>query len=68
MAIYDNVKLIALKKGIGIPQLEQSAGLSNGSIGKWNKVNPRVTSVKAVADVLGVSVDTLLKDNLEVIG
>ena len=44
-------------------ELEQEAGLSSGSICKWgNSVSPTVRSVKAVADILGVTVDDLLTD------
>lgn len=68
MAIYDNVRLIATKRGFSsIAQLERVSGLSNGSIRKWNEATPNVKNVKKVADVLGVSVDVLLRESLEVI-
>ncbi|TYC50023.1 XRE family transcriptional regulator [Weissella muntiaci] len=68
MAIYDNIKLIATKRGVkSIAELERTVGLSNGSISKWNDYAPNVRNLKLVADELNVKVDVLLRDSLEVI-
>lgn len=58
--IFNNIKTIALKKGIPIYRLEQEAGLGKGSICKWNSVSPSVKNLKRVADVLGVKLDELI--------
>jgi len=60
--IYENICRIAKKKGMSIHQLEQKAGLK-GVIGKWkNQFNPNITNLNKVADALGVSVATLLRE------
>lgn len=61
--IYKNVKRVAEKQKMSICKLEKEAGLPNGTIGKWRKANPTVANLKAVADVLGTTVDELLRDN-----
>ena len=60
--MYDIIKRLAEEKGLSIAALEKAAGLSNGTIGKWRTMGAAVWSVKAVADVLGVTVDELLKE------
>lgn len=60
--IYNKICIIAKKKGISINRLEQEANVSTGSICKWgSSVSPTVKNIKKVADVLGCSVDELLK-------
>lgn len=61
--VYDNIKAIAEKKNIPIRQLEKDAGLGNGSIYKWKNVSPKISSLMAVADVLGVTVNRLLRED-----
>lgn len=63
--IYGNVKKICDEKGISISQLEKDAGLSNGSIGKWKNCMPQSDSLYAVAKVLKVKMETLLKESEE---
>lgn len=60
--VYDNVKRICDEKGITIAQLEREAGLQNGAIGKWRTFNPRITNLQAVAKVLKVKMEKLLKE------
>lgn len=63
--MYQRVKAIADQKGMTINAVEKAAGLSNGTIGKWQKTKSRtgrLTSVRAIANVLGVSVDELIKE------
>lgn len=61
--IYDNIVEIISKKNLTIHALEMKAGLSNGTIRKWNSpdANPTLDNLKAVAKVLDVSVNKLLK-------
>lgn len=63
LAIYDNIKRRAKKKGISINSIEKNNGLGIGSIAKWNTVSPTARSLKTVADYLGVTVDELLEDS-----
>lgn len=60
MAIYDNVKHLAEMRGMSIRQIELQAGLSNGSISKWNNSKPDVFKVRSVAKILNVTIDDLL--------
>lgn len=60
--VYENVKKLCDEKGISISQLEKDAGLSNGSIGKWKKFIPKADSLQAVAKVLKVKMEKLLKE------
>lgn len=59
--IYRNVKDIAEKRNMTIRELEIKAGLANGTIGKWQDSIPKISSVEAVARILKVTVDRLLK-------
>lgn len=58
--IYDKIKEICKTKGFSVMSVEKKAGLSNGSIRKWNTSSPTVDSLKAVANVLGVRVEELI--------
>lgn len=62
--LYDNVQQLCKKHNISIFKLEQTCGIGNGAIGKWNgKVStPRIDTLKTIADYFGVSVDELLKE------
>lgn len=59
--IYDNIKRICKEKNISVAAVEKQAKLSNGTICKWNKSSPTVDSLKKVADILGVTIDELVK-------
>jgi len=60
-----NIKRLCTVQGLTIQQLEDRAQISAGTIGRWGqdgKFMPSVDKVKRVADVLGVTVDELLKE------
>nr|DAP64116.1 MAG TPA: Cro/C1-type HTH DNA-binding domain protein [Caudoviricetes sp.]DAU31258.1 MAG TPA: Cro/C1-type HTH DNA-binding domain protein [Caudoviricetes sp.]DAZ51051.1 MAG TPA: Cro/C1-type HTH DNA-binding domain protein [Caudoviricetes sp.] len=59
--IFDKVSKRAAEKGISINLLESQAGVSTGSIYKWNTVSPTIRSLSKVAKVLGCTIDELLK-------
>ena len=59
--VYRNIKTVAKERGIPLYIVERKAGLSNGSMCKWDSVSPTVNNLKKVADVLCVYVDLLLK-------
>ena len=61
MQIYDRIKAIAKEKKITIAEIERKAGLGNASIGKWNRVSPKVDTLQKVADALGVSVSEIIE-------
>ena len=61
--ILRNIKKEAEKKGISIGEIEKKAGLSNGAIFKWRNSSPTVEKLKAVANVLGITVDDLIRED-----
>lgn len=60
MNIYDNIKKICKDKCLSISSLENQAGLSNGSISKWQQKSPKVDNLAKVASVLDVSIEFIL--------
>lgn len=61
--VYDNICAAAKKSGLSINFIETETGLSIGSLCKWNKVSPTAKSLKRVAKMLGVTVDSLLENS-----
>lgn len=47
---------------LSLLELERQAGLKSRTVYRWDENMPSVDKVKAVADVLGVTVDDLLKE------
>ena len=64
--IYRNIKAICDSKGIPISEVEKRATIGNGVLGGWSTSSPRADKRKAVADVLGVTVDELMKEPVAV--
>ncbi|WP_367365892.1 helix-turn-helix domain-containing protein [Pediococcus parvulus] len=60
MTLFDNIKKISKQRGYSIAEVERKAGISTNYLYQWKKRNPSPESLEKVADVLGVSVDTLL--------
>lgn len=58
--IYEKIKKICKERKIAVSTVEKEAGLSNGTICKWNKSSPTVDKLQAVAKVINVKVDDLL--------
>ena len=50
------------EQGVTLAELERKAGLANRTIYKWNESVPSVDKVLAVANVLGVTVDELVRE------
>lgn len=63
--VYDNICTAAKKSGLSINFIESETGLSIGSLCKWNRVSPTAKSLKRVARLLGVTVDSLLEEKGE---
>lgn len=61
--LYDNVRAFCKEKGIAISKLEEELGFPRSYICKWNENEPGVRKVQKVADYLGVSLETLLKES-----
>lgn len=50
------------EQGLSLAELERQAGLKQRTIYKWDESKPSVEKVLAVANVLGVTVDDLLRE------
>ena len=61
--VYENICRILEKKCMTINQLETKADIGPGVVSRWKEdYNPRMETLKKVADALGVSVSTLLRE------
>lgn len=60
--LYERIKARCSEMGISIAEVERRAGLSNGSISKWEKSMPQADRLLAVSKVLKTTVDKLLKE------
>ncbi|WP_270773828.1 helix-turn-helix domain-containing protein [Weissella confusa] len=61
MTTFERIKEISKKKGYSsLRVLSENSGLGPNAIYQWRDKTPRIDSLQAVADVLGVSVDYLL--------
>lgn len=65
--IYENIEKLCAKIGISVKALESAAGLGNGTIGKWKNpsYSPSLLSLQKIANALGVTVQTLLRERKE---
>ncbi len=63
--MLENIKSICKEKGISLRQLEQDAGIAPNTITRWNENKPSYDKVKRVADVLGVTMDELVREAAE---
>lgn len=61
MSIYENVKIACKENGTTVHALENELGFPRSSICKWDTNRPSIDKVKAVADALKKSVDSLLE-------
>lgn len=59
-SLKENIRRIAKKKGIKISQMEKDLEFSDHYISKWDKYNPSIDKVIAVADYMKVSVDEVV--------
>ena len=62
MAIFNNVRKVLAEKGISVSEFERGIGIQLGGFYKWENHEPSIYKVKAAADYLGVSIDSLTKD------
>lgn len=49
------------ERNISFSCLEKETGIGNGVIAKWENGNPRVDTLKKVADFFGCTIDELMK-------
>lgn len=59
--LYNTIKGLCREQKLSISAVEKKAKLGNGTISKWNKSSPQTDNLQAVAVVLNVKIDKLLK-------
>lgn len=64
--LFKKIKSICDEKNMSIRELENKAGLGNGTIKGWKKCSPTVDNLKKVADILECTVDELLKQVMSI--
>ena len=62
--VKERVKALCRANGITVQQLEKEIGLSNGTISKWDRYNPRMDKLTAVATFFGVPAESLMGGEL----
>ena len=61
MTVFERIKEVAKARGMNLKTVATNAGLSENALYRYNQgVEPKYPTLKAIADVLGVSVDYLL--------
>lgn len=60
--VFDKIVALCEARGITIAKLEKDAELGNATVRGWKGSNPTVTNLLKVANVLGCTVDELLKE------
>lgn len=66
MDIVEKIKYLAKQNGTDMANIERCVGLGNSSIRRWSNNSPSVNKVLLVADYLNVSVDWLIRDELDI--
>lgn len=61
--IGSRVKEFAKSKKIPLYILEEKAGISKGSISKWDIIKPAYDKVCRVADILNIHIEELLRED-----
>ena len=59
--LKETIKRLCKAQGKRIYQMERDLGLSRNSVSRWDENKPSVDKVCAVADYLGVTVDSIVK-------
>lgn len=60
MGLYENIRDIAKSKGYSVNKLEHELGFARSSINKFNKNTPSAEKLQQIADLLDVSLDSLM--------
>jgi transcriptional regulator with XRE-family HTH domain len=56
--LFKRIEVIARRRGLHLDELAAAAGVGTSTLYQLN--NPRVSTAKAIADVLGITVDRLI--------
>lgn len=60
--ILKKIKKLCKKRGISISELERECKIGNATITRWDKSNPRLDTLKRVADYFGVTIEYFLEN------
>jgi transcriptional regulator with XRE-family HTH domain len=60
MDFYERLAILMKEKGVTHKTLENTLGISNGSVSKWSKSMPNIKTLKKLEEYFNVSVDYLL--------
>ena len=60
--IFDNVRKRCKARGVSINAVEAAAGIGKNVIYKWQRNDPSLKNLKAVADYFGCTVDDLIRE------
>lgn len=60
--LYDRIETLCKEKHVSIARLERECKLGNATVRGWKTAEPGAYKLKAVANRLGVSIDSLLKE------
>ena len=60
MTLLERVKMLCEKRGVSINRFEKEAGLTRGSVAKWDDHAPSGQKLEKAAQYFGVSVNYLL--------
>lgn len=60
--IFDNVRKRCKARGVSIAVVEAAAGIGKNVIYKWQRNDPSLKNIKAVADYFGCTVDDLIRE------
>lgn len=60
--IFDNVRKRCKARGVSIAVVEAAAGIGKNVIYKWQRNDPSLKNLKAVADYFGCTVDDLIRE------
>ena len=55
--MLERIKKLGKQMGLSLTDVNDKAGLGENTIYKWKHIDPGISKVAAVADVLGVSLD-----------
>lgn len=61
--IYERVIKLIEEQRLTKAKVESAAQLGNGTIESWKNGNPTISKLEAVSNVLGCTVEDLIKEN-----
>jgi len=58
--LLKNIRRLCLERDVSVADVERTLGFGDGTIYKWRKSSPRLSSILLVAEYFGVTVDELV--------